>query len=373
MKHICYIISDIHKSVYFEQTAIHLRAHEFQLSFILINCKGGALEIFLRNEKFIVHTMEVEKLSKSIPAIRSCKQLLKTIQPELIHCHLADANWVGLWAGKWAGIKHRIYTRHSGAPLNQHWKETIIDRIQNKLATRIISISQNIDELLASQGVTVKKRKRIHHGFDLNRFHYFDQQEVERIQQSYNPERQFPVIGVIARWMKWKGIQDTIAAFHQILIEYPDALLCLFGASDNADYSVEINRLLNEIPPKNIRVVGFEQNVFDLYQLFDVYVHVPVNPSCEAFGQTYVEALAAGIPSVFTLSGVAREFVENRIHALVVPFENPKAIAASITEILHNKPLCEQLIKNGRDAVKNQFEFRHYIQNLVSLYHEANS
>lgn len=364
---ICYIISDINKAVYFEQTAIELKAKGIDVSYILINSTGGVLHQFLLENEFTVHPIEVKNLLKSRTAIRKCKNLLKNLQITHVHCHLAHANWVGLWGAKLSGIPHRIYTRHSGEPLNIHWKERIIDKIQNRLATKIISISQNIDDLLKRQGVPDQKRILIHHGFNLDKFSSHDPQALKRLKNQYNSNNQKPVIGVIARWMEWKGIQYTLVAFKEVLKQHPDALLCLFGASENADYSIEIKAELNGIPEQNLRIVSFENNVFDLYQLFDIYIHVPVNPNCEAFGQTYVEALAAGIPSIFTLSGIAREFIVHEENALVVPFRDSKAINHAITRLISDSSLREKLANEGQRSVQI-FSFEDYIRNLQKLY-----
>lgn len=365
---LCYVISDINKAVYFEQTALQLRVQGIDATYILINSSKGALHQFLAANNFLVYTIETGSLLKSRKAILACKEILKKQQITHVHCHLAHANWIGLWASKLAGIPHRFYTRHSGEPLNLHWKERIIDKLQNRLATKIVSISQNIDDLLKRQGVPDHKRVLIHHGFDLKRFSNPNLEELERLREQYNPDGQTPVFGIIARWMEWKGIQHSIDAFREVLKQYPDSLLCLFGASENADYYSEIKNKLSQIPAKNICIVSFENNVFDLYQLFDIYIHVPVNPGCEAFGQTYVEALAAGIPSVFTLSGVAREFIVHEENALVVPFNDPKAIYDAMIRLLNDPSLCKKLSLNGFQSVSQMFSFEYYIQNLQKLY-----
>ncbi len=365
---ICYIISDINKAVYFEQTAIELKTKGIDVSYILINSRDGILHQFLQEKGFTVHLIEVKNLLKSRIAIRECKNLLKSLNITHVHCHLAHANWIGLWGSKLSGIPHRIYTRHSGEPLNINWKERIIDKIQNRLATKIVSISQNIDDLLEKQGVPDHKRILIHHGFNLEKFSVHDPLELKRLRDQYNSNNQKPLIGVIARWMEWKGIHYTIDAFKEVLKHRPDALLCLFGASENGDYSAEIKAKLSEIPERNLRVVAFENNVFDLYQLFDIYIHVPVNPTCEAFGQTYVEALAAGIPSIFTLSGVAREFVVHEKNALVVPFKDSKAIHEAIDRLMIDPSLGEKLAAAGQQSVAQLFGFDTYIENLQKLY-----
>lgn len=365
---LCYIISEINKAVYFEQTALHLRAQHIDVSYILVNCTGGELHRFLSENGFTVHLIETAGILQSRKAIVTCKKILKESGITHIHCHLALANWIGLWAGRLAGVRFRIYTRHSGEPLNIHWKERLIDSLQNRLATSIVAISKSIDTLLEKQGVPAKKRVLIHHGFDLDRFSQPQEEEVRRISKDYNPEGQFPVVGVIARWQELKGIQYIIAAFRELLNSHPDALLCLFGASNNADYSAQIAHLLEQVPERNVRVVSFENHVYDLYQLFDLYIHVPVNPDCEAFGQTYVEALAAGIPSVFTLSGVAREFISDGENALVVPFRDAESIHASMLQLLNDPVLYKKLKQNGPPSVREMFTFERYITQLKALY-----
>lgn len=347
---------------------MHLRAQNLDVYYILINCTNGELHHFLLENQFPLHTLEAGSLLKSRKVILDCKKILKEQQVTLVHCHLAHANWIGLWAAKLAKIKTRFYTRHSGEPLNIHWKERLIDKVQNRLATRIVAISKNIDELLEKQGVPAEKRVLIHHGFNLERFFNSQNEEVLRIKEEYNPDKQFPVVGIISRWLELKGIQYTIDAFQDLLKTHPDALLCLFGASDNADYSKEIKELVQTIPDRNVRVIGFENNVYDLFQLFDIYVHVPVNPSCEAFGQTYVEALASGIPSVFTLSGVAREFVVNEENALVVPFRDSASIHDAMLLLLNDSTLNEKLRQKGPESVSEMFSFARYIAQLKDIY-----
>jgi glycosyltransferase involved in cell wall biosynthesis len=367
---ICYIISDIDKAVYFEQTALALRKEKVNLSFILINCSNKGLHTFLIENNFEVHTLENESLLKSGRAIIKCRAILKDMKVDSVHCHMAQANWIGLWGSKLAGVSQRIFTRHSGEPLFLHWKEKMIDKIQNRLATKIIAITKMIDELLEKQGVPASKRLLIPHGFQLELFRNPDLREVNRINTLYNPEEAYPVIGVNARWMKWKGIEYIIAAFKTIQESYPNAKLILFGGSPSADNFNNISKLLTSLPKSSYLNVSFESNVYALYSVMNIYVHVPINPTCEAFGQTYVEALAAGIPSIFTLSGVACEFIEHEKNALVVPFKNSSAIYESMIQLLENSELRNHIIQQGKQDVQELFSFNQYISNLVELYNE---
>ena len=167
--------------------------------------------------------------------------------------------------------------------------------------------------------------------------------------------------------MKLKGIQYTIEAFKKLLKKFPDALLILANAY--GAYKGEIMHKLKSIPEENYRIIPFEKDLFSLYRLFDVFVHVPINKNIEAFGQTYVEALASGVPSVFTLSGIAREFVRHKQNAMVVPFRDSESIYCAITEILQNVAIRENIVKNGFVSV-NRFSLDNMIEKLERLYLE---
>lgn len=363
MKNLAYIISDIHKAVFFEHTALLMRARGIEISWILINSEDSELAHFLEAHHFQVAYLKASSPLRSFAAINSCKKILKQWDIVIVHCHLGTANWVGLWAGLWAGVSKRIFTRHAGKSLKWNYKEAIIDQIQNRLATDIVSISLNIHELLIAQGVLEHKIHLIHHGFDLERMKNHDKNEVVRIKSFYNPNGRHPIIGVVARWMEWKGIQYIIPAFEKLLEDYPNAKLCLFNASEQAEYAHVLLPMLNDLPKNSFEYIRFESNVYDLYSLFDVYVHTPVDPYCEAFGQTYVEALAAGVPSVFTLSGVAREFAAEEPLAQIVPFRDTEAIYEAMKKQLNLRD-----IEKKHSSFFRVFDLAEYVNKLLAIY-----
>jgi glycosyltransferase involved in cell wall biosynthesis len=190
-----------------------------------------------------------------------------------------------------------------------------------------------------------------------------DANEVARIKSFYNPQSKYPIVGVVARWMEWKGIQYIIPAFEKLLEDYPNAKLCLFNASNRAEYAQVLKPMLKKLPIGSYESIGFESNVYDLYSLFDLYVHTPVDTNCEAFGQTYIEALAAGVPSIFTLSGVAREFAIDEPFATIVPFRDSEAIYRAMIQLL-TTPNKDKT----HSPFFQHFELENYIAKLELLY-----
>jgi glycosyltransferase involved in cell wall biosynthesis len=369
LKKITYLISNINKSLAFEWIVEELDKNRFDLSFILLNNGGSDLENFLHSHD-IQHYRVHFTGKKSLPiALLKVLTNLCRHRPDVIHCHMFDACLIGLLAGKLLAIRRRIFTRHSGS-YNWYYNKKGLgyDRLFAWLSTDVVAISQNVKNLLIEKEcVPSHKVSLVHHGFKLDEFCNVPTSRVEALQQKYNPSKKRPVIGIISRWLHLKGIQYIIPAFNKLLKEYPDALLVLANAK--GPYRPEIEKQLSELPSESYYIIPFENDLFALYQLFDVYVHTPINPTIEAFGQTYVEALASGTPSIFTLSGVAPEFIEHEQNALVVPFEDSDAIYNSMERLVSNNQLKERFVINGKQSV-SRFALKGMIQKLEVLYQD---
>jgi glycosyltransferase involved in cell wall biosynthesis len=368
---IVYIISQIDKAIGFEWIVENLDKSRFDLSFILLNEKPSYLAKFLQEKGITVNELHFSGAKQSLPFLwLKVINLLRKEKPDVIHTHMYIADLVGQFAGKILGIRKRIYTRHSSNESRKYHKKQRIDRIVNSLSTHVIAISENVKNILnKEENVPLERIRPIHHGFDLERFENIPQAEINELSAKYNPNNKKPVIGVVARYSHWKGIQDAIAAFKKLLEDYPNALLLLANAK-KGDYKDEIAALLSELPADSYHEIVFEHNLFALYRLFDVYVHLPIDAELEAFGQTYVEALAAGIPSVFTNSGVAREFIRHEENALVVDFQNSEQVYEAILKLLRDDELRKKLSANGKADVKKFFTLEIMIDKMERLYSE---
>src|SRR3712207_2565478 len=77
--------------------------------------------------------------------------------------------------------------------------------------------------------------------------------------------------------------------------------------------------------------------LFELYRASDVFVHVA---RTEGFPQVLTEAQAAGLPIVATDVGGVRAGLGDGAEALLVPPNDPEALAAAITRLVSDGDLC---------------------------------
>ncbi len=369
-KKIVYIISHIDKAIGFEWIADRIDKSRFEMVFILLNDQPSHLGAHLREKGIKIYEFSAGgKLRLPLTAWK-IRKILRKEKVDVIHTHMYVADMIGQWAGKFAGVKKRIYTRHSSNESRKYHKKNRINKFVNSKCTHVLAISENVKDILVrEENVDPGKIRLIHHGFDLDRFDNVTEEEIASLSKKYNPGNKRPVIGVVARYSHWKGIQYTIEAFKKLLKDYPNALLILANAK-KGDYKEELAKQLAEIPTGSYTEIVFEHNLFALYRLFDVYVHVPIDPELEAFGQTYVEALAAGIPSVFTNSGIAREFIRDGENALLVNFQDQESIYRAIIKLLADPTLRDRLKREGRADVRKLFTVENMIGKLEDLYAE---
>jgi glycosyltransferase involved in cell wall biosynthesis len=369
-KKLVYIVSDIDKALAFEWIADskELRTN-FDVHFILLNAQESTLYRYLVEKNYPVTWIPYEGKKQLMRVIFNLYRYFKRERTAIVHTHLFDASVAGLIAARLAGVPKRIYTRHHSTYHHVYFPRAVYyDRLLNSLATRIVAISKVVEQVLVEkEEVSAKKVVLLHHGFDLALFSEVQAEQIKAVIVRNNiPAEAGPKIGVVSRYTYLKGIQYIVRGFSSVLKEYPNAHLILANA--RGDYASEIKVLLAQLPPHSYTEILFEHDIPALYKLFDVYVHTPVDEHSEAFGQTYVEALAAGVPSVFTLSGVAGEFIKDKKNALVVPYKDEKAIAGGIKMLLQKASLRRKLVENGQLSVTPGFALERMIKDLITLY-----
>ena len=366
---VCYIVSNIDKALAFEWIAKALDKDTIALHFILLNPQDSVLERYLISLNIAVTRITYHSKFDMPLAIWKIFRYLVSHKIQVVHCHLFDACMSGMTAAWLARTPKRIYTRHYSTNHHDYYPKAVkYDQYINHLATDIIAISENVKKVLVDvEGVDSSKIHVVHHGFSLDEFDTVSPELQLAMKIKYGLHDHYPVVGVISRYVELKGLKYIIPAFELIKQKYPNAFLLM--ANCNGDYKAVVHALLQKHLDKDSYVeIAFENDLPTLYSLMDVFVHVPINDTIEAFGQTYIEALAASVPSVFTLSGVATEFIEHQKNALVVDYKNTEQIAAAIDQILSDEALRKLLILNGKNSIQEKFSLPLYIEKLTQLY-----
>lgn len=363
------IIANTNKSIAFEIIAKGFIENNIDVRYILLQNGETEFSKYLESIGVNYYIISIKGKLEITKSFFKLFFLLLRIKPNIVHTHLREANLLGLVIAKLLLVKHRIYTRHhSTSNLEYHPEAVKWDKFTNYLSTHIVSISQNVTNVLTfKERVCSEKITLIPHGFNLNEFKNQNEQKINELRNKYNiKEDAYPVVGVISRYIHLKGLQYIIPAFSDLKKIHPNAVLVLANAIGNDSDQIK-NILAKNLNKKDYVEITFESDLYRLYGMFDFFVHTPINKEIEAFGQTYVEALAAGVPSVFTLSGIANEIIIDEFNALVVKHQSSDELFRALLRLIKDESLRKKIIENGYQTAQF-FSSELYVENHLNLY-----
>jgi len=184
-------------------------------------------------------------------------------------------------------------------------------------------------------------------GVDLTRFFPAPPDPIVRSHLAVHPER--PIVGILGRVDRQKGIDTLVCAMSRMSGEAADAQLAVVGAPlMDEDFGREIRRRATARLGDRIRFVEPTDDVPAVMRALDVLVNAS---SFEPFGRTVLEAQACGVAVVGTAAGGIPEFVLDGINGLLVPPEDPVALATQLERLLTDAPLRARLgAQSARDA-----------------------
>lgn len=369
-KKIVYVISNINNSLGFEWLAEETDKVKYDLTFIFLNPVVSPLMTKFQQKGFSCYHLTFNGKKDIFFTIWKLVPLLRKINPAVVHCHLFEAAICGLTAAWITGVKKRIHTRHHST-LHHTYHPSVVkyDKWNNRLSTDIIAVSKVVKEVLTDlENVPAEKVTVIHHGFKLGDFYpeNISESRVSVLREKYSTQLKKPIVGVVSRFVEWKGIQYIIPAFKDLLNKYPDAMLLMANAQGN--YADEIHSQLETLPKGSWSCIQFENDIFALYRLFDMFIHVPVSRDAEAFGQIYIEVMAAGVPVICTASGIGVEVAADNVNAMLVPFRDSNAIYNKMMDLLHDPVKGATLIKNARNSIGDEFSVTQMIRRLEEVH-----
>jgi len=88
----------------------------------------------------------------------------------------------------------------------------------------------------------------------------------------------------------------------------------------------------------------------------------------ETFAMINIEAMAAGIPVVSTDAPGCIETIVDGIDGLIAKTGNPLDLARKMEILHHDKNLQTKLIANGRNTVRNSFDWDVVVKQFENLY-----
>jgi glycosyltransferase involved in cell wall biosynthesis len=170
------------------------------------------------------------------------------------------------------------------------------------------------------------------------------------------------VVGFIGRLTEQKGVEYLIEAISIISASNNNIKFVIVG--DGVLKSALENQA-NKLGLYNIIFTGFQRNVPQYLQLFDIFVL----PSLfEGLPVSVLEAFASGIAVVATKVSGTPEVVHDGINGFLVEPKNAKQLAEKLQILINDPILRKKFAENGKNLVKSQFSAELMVKKTVDVY-----
>jgi glycosyltransferase involved in cell wall biosynthesis len=299
--------------------------------------------------------------------VRALADLLAPFGPEIVHNHMYRAEIVGTKASLVLGEKGCkrpaiISTVHSSRI------RCIDDRKSlnqlTPLMDRLIVVSKAIEQKIREEGRRGVPVSLIYNGVDLQR--YSHQQPCCTLHDDYAIPEDAQIVGVVARLEAEKGHRTLLDAWSLVQSAQPRAWLLIVGEGSERD-ALEAEAATLGIAERVV-FTGRREDVPAVTAALDV----AVLPSYrEAQGLSVLEAMALGRPVVASNVGGIPEMIEDGVSGLLVPPNDPEALAGAIVRLLSDHPYADMIAKRGHDLAHDRFCIEKMVSSIESLYDEA--
>lgn len=354
-----------------------LSSSHFDLEIAALNKTGPFVDKY-EQDGITINEFPIQSffsLEAFLQLIRLTKYLRKN-RIDIVHAYNFYSIIFSIPAAKLAGVPVVIASiRDQGVYLtkSQKWMQ----RAVCLLADRILVNSESIKQWLLDQGYQQSKITLIKNGIDLSSSESLGitTSKKSNIRKELEIKDNAPLVVMIARLNKHKGVADFIEAAALVNREHPQARFLLIGKPSKDSVSADKGSISDQQQWFALRrQLKLEKVVFfcgyrsDVAQILS-QAAVSVLPShSEGISNTLLESMAAGVPIVSTRVGGASELVEEGVDGILVPAHCPQQLAGGISRILNSIELAQRLSLAARQKVTDNFSLHSMVENTKKVY-----
>lgn len=271
------------------------------------------------------------------------RTVIDEVRPDIVHAHSRrGADWFGGRAAASCGVA-AVITRRVDNP-----EPGFIARLKYRPYRAVIAISRAIEALLVGQvGLAASKVHRIASAVDAAGHRPGAR---EKLLAALDLPGETFIVGVVAQLIPRKGHDILLKALPTLVNRHPGLRAVFFGRGPQEERLRE--RIAESGLSEHVRLAGFREDLPELMPGLDVLVH-PVR--AEGLGVAVLEGLSAGVPVVATAVGGIVDVIEPAVHGLLVPPDDPAALAAAVERLMDDGAFGARLAAAGRERVEKHF------------------
>ena len=241
-----------------------------------------------------------------------------------------------------------------------------VQRYACRFADRILVNADAVKTWLIDDGYDGRRIVVIPNGVDLERFSA--PPDRDGIRRELGLAAATPLVVVVSRLARLKGLEQLIEAAALLRAPHPDARFLIVGETAPAEtaYLDELKQVAARHRVADAVIfTGLRSDVPALLSAADVAVMPSLN---EALSNVLLESMAAGAPTVATRVGGTPEAVVDGETGLLVPPGDPRALAAAIATLLGDRALAARLGHAARLLIRERFSVDRMVAATEQIY-----
>ncbi|HUL23305.1 MAG TPA: glycosyltransferase family 4 protein [Thermodesulfobacteriota bacterium] len=266
-----------------------------------------------------------------------------------------------------------IAARRSGHPVivirSDHKRDSLKPRLGNRLL-----ISQLTDGMITFSerarrddsehfGLPLERVQKVSPALDLSQ--YDPREKFKDMKPSFGIEPKEIVIGMIARYQKYRRTAVFLEAVKTIVKEFPNAKILLVGRSGQIEQSVI--QPMRQLGVEKWVVLGGYQTKDYLATLACMDIFVFLMAGSDGTARALREAMAMGKPVIVANRGMLPELVEDGVSGLVVN-DTAEELARAALRLLQRPELREALGKAAYQKAHRDFRLDRQGEAVESFY-----
>jgi glycosyltransferase involved in cell wall biosynthesis len=364
---IYFFFSNVIDSAIYRSLLLEFATEDYELHCIFIG--NETLPLFRFSQTLPVKSQHVTRTNKTqivqLMILFICE--LAISRPKVVFCFGQTASIVGLTASALSckAKRHHLRMHTSMNRVERFPRGILYDKLSNFLAQVIVVPNKNTQNYLIDvESVKANKLVEISFGFHLIEFGSCDSLRIQAFKEFYDIPTERYVIGIASRFTHIKGLQYSLPAVSNFLANNPLAMVVLAGFGE--EIPQELHDLLADISKSQLRLIPRVADMPAFYGNLSAFIHTPIDETVESFGLVYIEAFAAGVPAIITLSGIAKEVAIDGVNSMVVNYRDSAGIQKALETLVSNKDLSEAISLNAKKSVST-FGMEKMCANYVSL------
>ncbi len=330
---------------------------------------GGELEEEVKNIPGIEYICLNRKGKYNIFTLFTIFRLLRKNKVDIIQPFLTPATFFTLLPAVLNGTRVKIVTERGSMRRIISKGYSFYLRIEDMLtrfADMVIPNSKSGKDYLITRGIKASHITVVYNGINIQRL-IPNSADIKRIRDTLGLTGNTKVVGISASLTALKDHDTFLRAAQIVSGTIPKVKYFILG---DGPLRQELETLARELGIESrVLFLGNQTEVSPYLSLLDVVCLSSNQP--EGCSNAILEAMALGKPVVATRVGGNVELVEDGKTGLLVPIQDPKALADAILSLLNNPEQAREMGKQGKDRVAKDFSLERMVRDYEAIYEEA--